>query len=195
MTSGARRLAALVAAGLLSAAPVAGAAEWGLQQLMRELGQVKSAKARFVERKDIAILSAPVESSGTLVYTAPDRLEKHTLAPRAESLVLERDRLTLESRALGQRRTFALRDHPEIGAFVESIRATLAGDLAALKRHYEVGLEGPESAWRLTLKPTDAGMRRVVSEIRVEGKRDAIVSIEISETNGDRSLMTIVRTE
>ena len=192
MTSGARALAAAIA--LLAAAP-AGAAEWGVEQLMRELGRVKSAKARFIERKEIAILSAPVESSGTLFYTAPDRLEKHTVSPRAESLVLERDRLTVESKALGQRRTFALRDHPEIGAFVESIRATLAGDLAALRRHYQVGLEGTASGWQLALKPIDPGMRRFVSDILVAGRHDSLVSIEITETNGDRSLMTIVRTE
>ena len=192
MTSGARLAGLLAAAVALLAGSAADAAEWGLQQLMRELGQVKSAKARFVERRDIAILAQPVESSGMLLYTAPDRLEKHTLSPRAESLVLERDRLTIESKALGQRRTFALREHPEIGAFVESIRATLAGDLAALNRYYQVGLEGTESGWQLALKPTDARMRGVVSGIRVEGRRDAIVSIEITETNGDRSLMTIV---
>jgi outer membrane lipoprotein-sorting protein len=185
----------VTAAGMLCAASAGAAAEWGVQQLMRELARVKSAKARFVERKDIAILSAPVESSGTLLYTAPDRLEKHTLSPRAESLVLERDRLTIESKALNQRRTFALRDHPEIGAFVESIRATLAGDLAALERHYQVGLEGSESAWRLTLKPTDAGMRKFVSEIGLSGRHDSIVSVEITETNGDRSVMTIVKAE
>jgi outer membrane lipoprotein-sorting protein len=192
MISGARLLAAALA--LLAGAP-AGAADWGVRELMRDLGQVKAARARFTERKDIAILSQPVESSGTLVYTAPDRLEKNTLSPRVESLVLEGDRLTLESKALNQRRTFALRERPEIGAFVESIRATLAGDLASLNRYYEVGLEGSESGWRLTLKPADAGMRRVVSAIRFEGRRDAIVSIEITETNGDRSVMTIVRTE
>lgn len=193
MISGAERAAALVAAGVLLAGSVAGAAEWGVQQLMRELAQVKSAKARFTERKDIAILSAPVESSGTLLYTAPDRLEKHTLLPRAQSLVLDRDRLTIESKALGQRRTFALRDHPEIGAFVESIRATLAGDLAALNRHYRVGLDGSESAWRLTLEPTDSGVRKFVREIQLSGRHDSIVSVEITETNGDRSVMTVVK--
>jgi outer membrane lipoprotein-sorting protein len=192
MTSGARALAGAIA---LLAGTAAGAAEWGVEQLMRELARVKSAKAGFVERKEIAILSAPVESSGTLLYSAPDRLEKHTVLPRAESLVLERDRLTVESKALNQRRTFALRDHPEIGAFVESIRATLAGDLDALNRHYQVSLEGSESAWRLTLKPTDAGMRKFVSEIRLSGKHDAVVSVEITETNGDRSVMTITKTE
>ncbi len=196
MTTGARRGSApalLLAALALFAGSGSDAADWGVEQLMQELGQVKATRARFVERKDIAILSAPLESSGTLLYTAPDRLEKHTLAPRAESLILDRDRLTLENKARNQRRTFALRDYPEIGAFVESMRSTLAGDLATLSRYYQVALDGPRSRWRLTLKPSEPAIQRVVSEIRIAGSGNAISSIEITETSGDRSVMTITR--
>lgn len=73
----------VIALGMLCAsvaAQVAPAPEWGIEQLMQGLGQVKSARSKFVERKYLAILNAPLEFSGTLVYTAPDRLEKRTLA-------------------------------------------------------------------------------------------------------------------
>src|SRR5688500_9130786 len=79
MISGARRLALLLGLLLVAAAPAAGA--WGIEQLMQDLARVKTAKGTFVERKHLAILTAPLESSGTLTYTAPDRLEKHTLVP------------------------------------------------------------------------------------------------------------------
>jgi outer membrane lipoprotein-sorting protein len=184
--------AALLAAGAMGAEPAAPGA-WDLKRLMHELGQVKSARARFVESRQLAILSAPLESSGTLIYTAPGRLEKHTLAPRAESLVLDGDRLTLENKAQNQRRSFALQQYPEIWALVESMRSTLAGDLAALQRYYQVGLEGSESQWRLTLKPVEPGMQRLVGEIRIGGSGNQVGSVEIIETGGDRSLMTITR--
>lgn len=177
--------------GLLVMAGPAAGADWGVEQLMRELAQVKSSRARFTESKHLAILSAPLESSGTLIYTAPGRLEKHTLTPRQESLVLEQDRLILENKARNQRRTFALQDYPVIWAFVESIRSTLAGDLATLNRFYQVALDGSERQWRLTLKPSEPGMQNVVSEIRIGGSRNRIGTIEIIETQGDRSVMTI----
>jgi len=160
---------------------------------MRAMGQVKSSKARFVERKHLAILSAPLELSGTLAYAAPDRLEKHTLSPHRESLVLEGNRLTLEDGQRNRRRTVQLQDNPVIRAFVESIRSTLAGDLATLNRFYEVGLEGGEQQWRLRLKPREADMQGVVSEIRISGSRDWVSRIEIDETGGDRSIMTVTR--
>lgn len=187
----------LFAAGVCSSAAVAaepgGAAGWDLKQLMHELGQVKTAKARFVERKHLAILNAPLELSGTLVYVAPDRLEKHTLVPRAESLVLEREELTIEDKERTRRRTLVLQDYPVVWAFVESIRSTLAGDLSTLTRFYRVSFDGGEHRWRLMLKPSEPGMQDVVSEIRISGDRSWINTIEIIETGGDRSVMTITR--
>jgi outer membrane lipoprotein-sorting protein len=164
-----------------------------VEQLMQALGEVKSSKARFVERKHMAILSAPLEYSGALVYRAPDRLEKHTRTPRRESLLLERDQLTIENPERNQRRTVMLQDYPVIWAFVESIRSTLAGDLATLNRFYEVKLDGGERRWRLSLMPRDPQMEEVVREIRLSGSRNWIEAVEIIETNGDRSLMTITR--
>ena len=171
----------------------AAAADWGVEQLMQALGEVKSSQARFMERKHIAILSAPLETSGVLLYVAPDRLEKHTQTPRRESLLLARDQLTIESPERGQRRTVALQDYPVIQAFVESIRSTLAGDLATLSRFYEVKLDGGERRWRLQLKPRDPQMAEVVSEVRLSGSRVQVEAIEVIETNGDRSVMTITR--
>jgi len=182
-------LAALMAA-VIGAPPAAGA-DLGVEELMRNLAQVRSRTARFVERKHVAILNAPLESSGTLVYTAPGRLEKHTVAPRAESLVLDGDRLTLEDKGRDQKRTFALPEHPMIQAFVEGVRSTLAGDIATLTRIYDVALEGNERRWRLLLRPREQRMQDFVSEIRITGSLDRIRTIEIVETGGDRSLMTI----
>ena len=193
MTTGIRRailpLAALMAAAI--GAPPAAGADLGVEELMRSLAQVRSRTARFVERKHVAILNAPLESSGTLVYTAPGRLEKHTVAPRAESLVLDGDRLTLEDKERDQKRTFALPEYPVIQAFVEGVRSTLAGDLPTLTRFYQVALEGNERRWRLLLRSREQRMRDFVSEIRISGSLDRIRTIEIVETEGDRSVMTI----
>jgi hypothetical protein len=189
-----RAPAVLLLAVALGASPpvlAAAAADWGVEQLMQALAAVKSSKARFVERKHMAILNAPLESSGTLVYVAPARLEKHTLAPRAESLVLDGDDITITSSEPGQRRMLNLQDYPLIRAFVESIRSTLAGDLPTLTRFYEVELAGSERKWRLTLKPGEPGMQEVVREIRISGGSGSISAIETIETNGDRSVMTI----
>ena len=176
-----------------SAALAADAADssWGLEQLMKRLADVKSSRATFVERKDVRILDAPIESSGTLIYRAPGTLEKHTLRPRPESLVLVSDTLTFEDKARNRKRVLKLQEYPAIWAFVESIRSTLAGDLKTLNRLYKVKLEGSEARWSLTLDPRDSSIRQLVERITIGGSRSTIRSIEVEEAAGDRSLMTI----
>jgi outer membrane lipoprotein-sorting protein len=176
-------------------AQTAPAGQWGLDELMQSLARVKIAKGKFVERKYLSMLNAPLEFSGTLIYVAPGRLEKYTLLPKPESLVLEHDKLTMENKARNQRRTLVLQDYPVIWAFIESIRSTLAGDLQTLNRFYRASLEGSEDQWRLLLKPTEPKMQSMVSEIRIGGSKNRIRTIEIIETDGNRSVMTITEDE
>ena len=64
---------------------------FGVDQLMSTLAQRKSGRVRFTETKYLAMLAKPVQSSGELVFTAPDHLEKRTVSPKAESMVLDGD--------------------------------------------------------------------------------------------------------
>jgi hypothetical protein len=182
--------AGLAAAGLLLGLVCTPAiAAWDVAQLMQGLAQNKSGRASFVEKKYIALLDKPVESSGELLYTAPDRLEKRTLKPRPESMLIESGTLTVER---GKRRTtLRLQDYPELVAFTESIRGTLAGDLAALRRIYNLDLEGTEERWTLTLRPIETKMLEVVQRIRIGGSRAEVKTIEIEQTDKDRSVMVI----
>lgn len=164
-------------------------AAWDVAQLMQGLAQNKSGRASFIEKKYIALLDKPVESSGELLYTAPDRLEKRTLKPRPESMLIESGTLTVER---GKRRTtLRLQDYPELVAFTESIRGTLAGDLAALRRIYNLDLEGTEERWTLTLRPVETKMLEVVQRIRIGGSRAEVKTIEIEQADKDRSVMVI----
>jgi hypothetical protein len=195
MTTGAERIARLLLVALALGPLACRAAEpgWNVAELMRTLAQVKIAKGRFVERRDRAAHTAPLRSSGTLLYVAPGHLEKHTLKPAPESLVLDGDRLTIAKLEGGPGRVLNLPDYPVLWAFVESIRSTLAGDLGTLNRFYRVELGGQPSQWRLALTPVEPKMREVVREIRIEGHGDWIDVISVFESGGDRSTMRITR--
>jgi hypothetical protein len=164
---------------------------WGLPQLMQTLAQVKHAQGKFKESKYLSVLIAPMDSSGTLLFEAPGHLEKHTLKPRAESLVLDQGVLTIDNKARNIKRTLVLQEYPAVWAFVESIRSTLAGDLTTLQRFYKVSLDGDAVKWNLRLLPLDQKTRAVVSEIVISGKGDRVTTIETSEANGDHSTMSI----
>lgn len=168
------------------------ASSWDVRQLMQGLAQVKEAKGNFVERKFLSVLNRPLESSGTLMFQAPAHLEKHTLAPKVESLVLDHGVLTIDSKARNTKRTLVLQEYPALWAFVESIRSTLAGDLPTLQRFYNIELEGNASHWKIRLLPIELKVREVMREIRISGHGNRVDSFETVESNGDRALMTVV---
>ena len=169
--------------------PVVQAAPLSLAQLMTNLAKNPQGAATFNEKKFISILEQPIESSGELLFIAPARLEKRTLKPRPETMVLDGDTLTLER---GKRKhVLQLKDYPEVAGMIESIRATLAGDRKALERVYHLALNGDTERWTLVLTPLDAKVGKVIARIRMEGARDEVRSVEILQADGDSSLMTI----
>jgi len=164
-------------------------AEWNIEQLMQQLSKTRSARANFVETKSIAMLDAPVESSGELFYMAPDYFEKRTLKPKPESMVLDGNTLIMERGK--KKRSLQLQNYPEIAAFTESIRGTLAGDRQTLESTYQLRLEGSMEQWELLLTPIDSSMQKVLKDIRISGTGNELQTIEISQADGDSSLMTI----
>lgn len=169
--------------------PACHAADWDLDQLMRGLAQTRSGHVSFTEKKTIAILDRPVESSGDLLYAAPDRLEKRTFKPKPETMVVYGDNLLIERGK--QKNQVQLQEYPELAAFIDSIRGTLAGDRKALERSYQLSLEGASQGWTLQLIPISSKMKQVVSRIRITGVRDEVRSIDVMQTDGDSSRMLI----
>ncbi|HWM43118.1 MAG TPA: LolA-related protein [Burkholderiales bacterium] len=186
MISGARSLAVF-----LVVFPVQ-AQSWDLPSLMQAMAQVPSSSARFVETRHIALLTQPIELKGSLSYERPHRLAKHVLSPVEELLSVDGDALTVLNKTSGEQRVVSLRDQPAAGALVASVRATLAGDLAQLERHYKVELSGTRAAWSLRLVPRDARVKAFVETITLAGSGARLERIESLEASGDRSRMTIL---
>ena len=165
------------------------AAQFTVGELMGALANNKHGAATFTEKKYISILDRPVESSGGLLFVPPARLEKRTLKPKVETLVLDGDVLTVERQL--QRHVLQLKDYPEVAAMIESIRATLAGDRKALERVYDLSLEGSSDRWTLALTPLDTRVGSVIARIRMEGTRGEVRTVEILQADGDRSVMSV----
>jgi hypothetical protein len=160
-----------------------------LDAVMGLLAMRQHGRVEFVEQQFLAILDHPVESSGELRYDAPDHLEKRTLLPRPETLVLAGGVLTVERG--GRRHVLDMHRYPQIQPFVESIRATLAGDRSALEQVFHVDFAGSVERWELTLVPLDRPLAKIITQVRIDGARDQLLRIEIRQADGDRSLMTL----
>ena len=165
------------------------ATDWNVASLFDALARQHPGRAAFVEKKFLSILDRPVESSGELLFTPPDRIEKRTLLPKPESVVVDRESVTLDR--AGKRHTLRLRENPAVAVLVESIRGTLAGDLATLTRTYSVALDGSPHRWRLTLRPLDPALGTLVERVEIGGAQARVATVEIFQADGDRSVMTL----
>ena len=165
------------------------AGSFDLGQLMKVLGQRKQGEVSYQQEDYFAILDQPVPSSGVLSYRAPDRLEKRTLRPRASSLIVEGDELTVQR---GQRTyRMQLSAYPQVAPLVDAMRDTLTGNEQGLERVFKVTLTGSLRNWKLRLVPLDRAVARKVSRVEIAGSGDEIRSVEILQVGGDRSVMTL----
>jgi len=63
-------------------------------ELLKLLAARRHGHVTFTEVQELAMLDRPLQSSGELLYEAPDRLEKRTLKPKAQTLILQHGVLT-----------------------------------------------------------------------------------------------------
>lgn len=175
-------------AALLLAAPLHAAA-WNVNDLFDALAKERPGRAAFHEKKYLSLLDKPVESSGELVFTPPHTLEKRTLKPKPERVVVDRERVTLERN--GKTQSVGLRENPAVAVLVESIRGTLAGDLASLTRTYSVGLEGTRERWKLVLRPLQPELASLAERVEISGTHARVATVEILQGDGDRSVMSL----
>ncbi|MGH8232051.1 MAG: LolA-related protein [Steroidobacteraceae bacterium] len=188
----ARRAAgALLAGGLAGMALAALAADNNadFDQLQQLMAQRQHREADYSEKKYLSMVSHPLQSSGQLIYDAPDHLEQRSLKPKPQALVLDHGVVTMQ--AGRRRRVLRLEDYPQIAPLIDSMRAILAGDRAALERVFALQFTGTLEHWQLQLTPRDSQLAASVKRIDMQGERDAVREVEVLQSDGDRSVMSI----
>ncbi len=169
--------------------PSVRAAGFDVDRVLGLLAAEPKGRVAYVETRRLALLDAPLVSRGELIYSPPDRLERHALEPREESAILEGDTLTLIRD--GRTRTLALSDYPQIAPLIDSLRAVLAGDRERIERGYRLLLAGTIDAWMLDLMPKDPGLPSSLRRIHLVGSRGHLERVDMIQTNGDLSSMQI----
>ena len=184
-----RYTAALIFLASSSVAGIVRAGGFDLMQLMQLLAASPAAEVSFTEKKYSILLSEPVISSGKLLYRHPDVVEKIIELPRKERYRFAGDELLLVRN--GTEKKLPLSSQPLLAAFAASLRGVLGGDLALLRSHYQLSLQGELPSWRLDMTPLEEETARYVRRIVVTGRAGRIEQIEVREASGDRSVLQV----
>ncbi len=168
------------------------AESFGPAILMARLATISERRATFREERTLAALTTPLVSTGRLLYRRPDYLEKDTLWPLRERLVIDGSRLVITDPASNDPpHVVPLDVQPELRALVDSMRAPLAGDLPALRHAFALAITGTLAAWTLDLTPTDPGVAKVLTSMHLTGQDTWIDNIRTIQANGDITSLQI----
>lgn len=177
---------------LLSPIATVRAAADPLDVILAALAQHPHGQVKFSEETRSRLLTHALHSEGVLRFDAPDRLEKQTLAPVPEDLIVEGDVVTI---IRGHHRSsIRLSQYPKLSPLLEGIRATLSGNRAALEQRFQVSLASAAGDWELRLAPlagtSDAGFTRIV----LRGHDDALENVTLEQGSGDRTSIALAAT-
>ncbi|WP_086640932.1 LolA-related protein [Acetobacter tropicalis] len=158
-------------------------------RIVSHLGAVSERSEHFHETRDLAVLTHPLSSSGVLVFRRPAFLKKETLSPRPETLVINGDVVSVERE--GHTRQILLTENPALSLLATTLRAPLAGNIGALRHAYHVSANGDLGAWTLIMTPLSEQARKMVREVVLTGRNNAVETLKITQTNGDRQTLMI----
>jgi outer membrane lipoprotein-sorting protein len=175
----------LLAAGGASAEPAAEPRTPSLEALMAGMAETSGVWARFVERKEVALLSEPIETRGTLVFVPPDRLRRSTAEPSRSELVIAGERFAFRDAAGAD--AVDLSASPLARQFVENFIVLFNGDLAKLRERYEPEFAATGAQWSLTLRPRRRPLSDLIERITLVGAGPLLRSMEMLEQDGDRT--------
>lgn len=183
---------ALLSVAYCMAGPAAGQSDdWTLQRLMGAMAGRTEATARFTEERHLHYLDAPIRVEGELVYRAPLHLEKRILRPEQEFVTIDGDNLTIETPGSGTSTSARVSDYPVLRTLITGIHTIMAGDLETLQRVYSIEYRNEGTEWLILLSPRDEDVRGTIQEFRLGGNADKISLVQITESNGNRTIMHV----
>lgn len=154
-----------------------------LEEIKKHLKPTAPFKATFQEKRYIAVLTAPLESMGTL-ECVPDRgvIWKTSSPVEKTSLITFRGVSIIE-------RARAPRIVEDRAGISRALLSLMSGDVHVASESFTLATHGTPSRWTITLTPRDSLVSEILKEIVVSGSTHPI-SIEIKHANGDRIVQT-----
>ena len=128
------------------------------------------------------LLREPLVVSGELEFSGPASLDRHVRKPYREDTAIRGESVRVE-REGEPPRSFALKRAPELRGLLTGFSSLLTGDVAGLKRSFDVQAQGTEQSWTLQLVPLDARALRRLQKLEISG-HDAMPRC-FSLLNGD----------
>lgn len=160
------------------------------QDLAQQLAKIEVLRGEFVQEKFLRGLDAPLTSKGNFVLAKQQGLLWNLQAPLVRSYRITATGIALRVADQWQLQTKQDAANRQSRLFL----AVLAGDQQGLEEDFSFALSGDEHGWQLVLTPKALLLQQIFTQIVIKGA-DYVRSIELHETQGDRTLMRMENVE
>ena len=145
--------------------------------------EIRTLSARFRQTKRIALMREPLVSSGTLLFSAPDRIRWEVLQP--EPLVVEIAGAKMRAGEPGKEESVEAAGAAAVFRDLGSI-FTATAEYARTRFAIEAGTAGPDS---FKLVPRDPTVSRTIAslELTIDPATGVLRRATIREANGDQT--------
>jgi hypothetical protein len=151
----------------------------------QSLGKAKVVRGKFLQRRHLADLAQPLESSGVFLFARAAGIEWHTELPFDSQFVLAEAGITQRDEG-GVSFRMKASEQPALAVVSRVFFALFALDLDALSHDFELYGQARGSGWVLGLKPRSAALGSVFREAVVSGGA-SVERVVLEDGNGDSS--------
>jgi hypothetical protein len=164
-----------------------------LSALLRGMRSASGVVAHFSETKELALLSAPLEATGTIYFIPPSRLVRVVTSPGHSRLVVDGDKVRFEDET--GRKALDLSASPIARQMVDSFVVLFNGDQARLEQLYKAEFTSDGSTWHLHLSPRSSPLDRMIASFDLSGSGAHIDHMEALEPDGDKTVTRFGETD
>jgi hypothetical protein len=151
----------------------------------QSLGKAKVVRGKFVQRRHLADLAQPLESSGAFLFAREAGIEWHTELPFDSQFLLAESGITQRDEG-GVTLSIKASEQPALAVVSRVFFALFALDLDALSHDFELYGEARGTGWVLGLKPRAEALGSVFREAVVSGGA-SVERVVLEDGNGDSS--------
>ncbi|OOH90633.1 hypothetical protein BMT54_04150 [Pasteurellaceae bacterium 15-036681] len=159
------------------------------QELVNQLQKPESLQGQFTQQRFLKSLTKPIVATGEFALAKNQGLLWQMQKPFANNLRVKKEGISqwngsqwVSNDKLGQSQQISL------------FLGLLSGDVSALSSQFNLNLTGSAKDWKLTLTPSSLLMKQIFNSIHIQGA-DVVKSIELNETQGDRTLIELQNTQ
>lgn len=155
-----------------------------LAELSARSKAIQSLQGHFVQQKHIAVLPAPLNSTGKFAFEQGKGVDWETLTPVRNAVHLTPKGISFEDESGKAQHQAAQQAGVEVVAKI--FMGVITGELDGLNNYFSMVVSGSEKQWRLLLTPRSENLAAYIQTIELQGS-EFTEQLDIAETNGDKT--------